>query len=471
MPAVQTTGGAEQLWAKKYPQVSLASEAQGVSRSMIAWMQAIETAFSMRYGGSMAEQGKAQAANEGSATSYKAVFLHPRRSAASHLIRSIEKGASEGCERFKVRFSNGGLGLYPNSCLPIAGAIEHYRETGIEFVPSSTAAEGTYAHALGIMQPYDDPSGIDSGAFLDKVWRFDKDTHAEIVGGVVASLRRATDLGPGVLGCLEQCLNEVSDNVLVHAAADGGAFTSTGLIMAQVHRRSKRVAIAVYDRGMGIPASLSRGGVRFGSKEEALRLALRRGVTDGNGQGNGLWMLKRIVTWSSGSLEVDSDGVRYLLTCDKANPASTSSAFMKSKPLAKGTTLVDFQLDGGEAIDWVQATGLDTRPVDLWTESREEGDGETIRLAVAEEASGFATRYDGQMMRFLASNTARGASGTVVLDFAGIERVSFSFADEFVRKLAEDWGPASFAERFSLSNLSRECASVVSYVLDPSRQR
>ena len=58
--------------------------------------------------------------------------------------------------------------------------------------------------------------------------------------------------------------------------------------MAQVHKESGRIAIAVYDNGAGIPSSLRSAGYEFDGLEAAILLALQRGVTDNRGAGNGL---------------------------------------------------------------------------------------------------------------------------------------------------------------------------------------
>ena len=152
---------------------------------------------------------------------------------------------------------------------------------------------------MGLLKPYKDPNGVDSASFLDKVWRFDRNTHFDVVSGIIDSLRKTTVLAPGLLHGIEYGLNEISDNVLVHSTKMQSEHVE-GYVMAQVHRQSNKVAIAVHDDGIGIPNSLRSGGVAFADTKEAIQLALSKGVTDGNGAGNGLWLLDSIVDAASG---------------------------------------------------------------------------------------------------------------------------------------------------------------------------
>ena len=73
-------------------------------------------------------------------------------------------------------------------------------------------------------------------------------------------------------------------------------------------------------------------------------------------------------------------------------------------------------------------------------------------------------RYDARKLRMVASNAAIGSDARAVLDSSGIERVSFSFADELVRKLVDECGFLGFSKAFKTENTSDECASVIDYV-------
>jgi hypothetical protein len=59
------------------------------------------------------------------------------------------------------------------------------------------------------------------------------------------------------------------------------------------------------------------------------------------------------------------------------------------------------------------------------------------RFLLSEFGASFATRGRGEELRTQALKRA-GASSTLIVDFAGVRRVSYAFADEFVGKLVAE---------------------------------
>ena len=57
-----------------------------------------------------------------------------------------------------------------------------------------------------------------------------------------------------------------------------------GLTMTQVHPSGNRIAIAVYDNGIGMMNSLKIGGVAVSGPEDAIISGLQKGITDGKGR-------------------------------------------------------------------------------------------------------------------------------------------------------------------------------------------
>lgn len=280
---------------------------------------------------------------------YVVLTIKPSRGAAGYLRKRIDTAIESGFNIFKVRLEAEENGLYPNRVLPIVATLSSYStDHGCTFLPSKSTGKGTYAEALGLLKPYKDPNGVDSASFLDKVWRFDRNTHFDVVSGIIDSLRKTTVLAPGLLHGIEYGLNEISDNVLVHSTKMQSEHVE-GYVMAQVHRQSNKVAIAVHDDGIGIPNSLRSGGVAFADTKEAIQLALSKGVTDGNGAGNGLWLLDSIVDAASGSLDIQSDGIGYRKV-HKHKGSDATVAFRNVNTPAGGSTLVDFQISTNSSI-------------------------------------------------------------------------------------------------------------------------
>ena len=264
-----------------------------------------------------------------------------------------------------------------------------------------------------------------------------------------------------ILHSVELCLNEITDNVLNHSLENSDNGVPHGFLMAQMHSGSGRVAITVFDDGVGIYRSLKRAIPSIRDSEEAITIAVRKGVTSGNGRGNGLWILERIVIANGGSLEITSDGTRYTLIEDKGEDGKASS-FSRTSRIIPGTTLVDFQLDTRKPMNLESV--LDYSPTGLWLESHEDELNEkdaVIRLF--EESKGFGTRIAARQVRIVASNLSREFNGRIVLDFDGVELVSTSYADELVAKLLLD---EQVGGRLSLRNLSELCRVTIGEVLE-----
>lgn len=72
----------------------------------------------------------------------------------------------------------------------------------------------------------------------------------------------------------------------------------------------------------------------------------------------------------------------------------------------------------------------------LWS-SESEGQRVVTRFLLSEFGVSFATRGRGEELRKQALKRA-GAASTLIVDFAGVQRVSYAFADEFVGKLVAE---------------------------------
>lgn len=380
----------------------------------------------------------------------------------SHILTGYEKGFSD----FELELENPHSSFYPNTLLPIAGILSSFGHNCQFKFKHDNQDFGfnaySYAERAGIFNPYTDPEKVRSDAFLDKVWLFDADTHYDIVTGVVNSLRQRIVLAPGLLNALELCLNEISDNVLVHSSRNE-SYIPSGFIMAQVHQKTKKIAISVFDNGIGIQESLSRGGRMTNTVEEAISLAFEKGVTDGKGAGNGLWLLQEVVKQGLGSISVVTSGTSFdVIHKEGVECAPLTREYMS----ASGTTLVDFQLFPSSVINLNAIMG-DASPVDYWTENHESDDtGQSIQLNVRTEAHGLGSRFDAKLFRTVVENILTDQDITVVLDFNDVEIVSLSFADELINKLKKRIGVDQFNSRVRLVNLSSGCRSIFSGIIE-----
>ncbi len=225
--------------------------------------------------------------------------LH-RKGAPQFLAAKISTGIAEGITSFKLRVRPGRGVCYPNICVPIAGIIDYFTtEHGCSFFPAASWRNVPVLNQSGTLRPYVHDPLASPVTHLNKVWKFSSDDHHDVVHGIIGSMRRAGEMPQGVLQGLELALYEVTDNILLHSQTEANSPSATGYVMAQYHKSEQRIAVAVFDLGQGIPSSLAKGGIRASSPSEALGVAIQRGVGDGAGAGNGLWMMERIVSPSS----------------------------------------------------------------------------------------------------------------------------------------------------------------------------
>jgi anti-sigma regulatory factor (Ser/Thr protein kinase) len=250
-----------------------------------------------------------------------------------------------------------------------------------------------------------------------------------------------------VLHALEWSLNEITDNVLVHAEAPAG-----GLVQVTTFREQRRVQMVVSDGGRGILASMQENLPDLTRDTDAIGEAMKQGVTRSTdiGQGNGLAGALRIATGSSGSLTILSgQGEVKVIRPPGAAEHEHKTYRRRGDEGFEGTmvfveVMVDELVDLDEALDFGGGGAVDWDYIDATYGD----DYSDVILRVADEAVGFGTRAAGESFRIKLDNLARAKpSSTIVLDWTGVPLVSSSFADEVLGKLFVEMGPLTFGSR------------------------
>lgn len=264
------------------------------------------------------------------------------------------------------------------------------------------------------------------------------------------------ELARSDLAAFEWAVNEITDNVLVHAESPIGGLVQ----VATFEKYRKRVQFVVADAGVGIPASLRSGRPSIGSDTEALDCAIREGVTRDVkvGQGNGMFGTYEICSKSQGDFMIDSGHARL-----KFNVNTGLSVGKQVIPYS-GTLIVatiDFS-DPELLAQALRFKGQVHRPID-YVETKYEVDafGQMV-FKLTDECFSFGSRVSGKPVRLKLMNLLRMSSGGAVsVDFEGVPLLSSSFADEAIGKLFLQLGPVSFMQRVRLVNMMDTTAALV----------
>jgi len=239
-------------------------------------------------------------------------------------------------------------------------------------------------------------------------------------------------------------VNEIMDNVIQHAD------TTHGYVMGQVHTAAEHIAFCIYDYGLGIFNSLRNTQHAPKNAVDAITLAVKEGVTRDKavGQGNGMWGLYNIVRANSGILNITSGSGFFGITGDDTR-TSTNVPFLSH---VHNCTTVDFQIDFDKGISISEALG-GHEPANVRVENLED-DHNNLVFRLADKSSGTGTRQSGAAIRNEVINITKQTDSVILLDFSGVSVISSSFADEFIGKLAVDFGFIGFTQRFRLVGMN-----------------
>ena len=342
-------------------------------------------------------------------------------------------------------------GAFPNVSVPIAGIIENLILRGFcfEFYYLTD-----YLKRLSIKTPLrvQEIKELAQKSSLDKIWKFEsaEDIYL-LINSFVDELSQIIVCEKGVLEGFEWSINEVLDNVLQHSSK------SFGYVMGQVHPKTKHFVFCVYDTGQGIYNSLLSSSVhKPGSAVEALKLAVKEGVTRDKkiGQGNGLWGLHQIVSENIGILNITSNSACYNLTNNKFKTYKNIPQLSSDNGC-----IVDFQLDYGKEISISKALG-GYQPINTKIETLEDDFGKIV-IYLHDIESGVGTRKSGEKIRNELINVYKQSGNNITLDFANINIISSSFADELMGKLVTEFGFYGFNNIFKLKNMNSNVQSIV----------
>lgn len=269
----------------------------------------------------------------------------------------------------------------------------------------------------------------------------DHDEREVAVDKVINSALRTARLDRQHVAALDWAVNEITDNVLSHANSSIGGF-----LISHKLRNSNIIEFTVADCGIGIPRSLG-----LADEEEAVERAVQEGVTRNKvtNQGNGLYGTYRLALGSSGIFILKSRHGNLFVT-------KQGDMHIRREVIPFNGTFVVCQIDCDRP-DLIERAlvigGRSHSPAFDYIErhhDRETDDGVILALDICKT---FGSRKSGAEARRYLTNVMNSVeTGTVVVNFEGVNVISSSFADEVFGKLFVELGPMKFIRSVKIIN-------------------
>ncbi len=340
--------------------------------------------------------------------------------------------------------------------LALATASEHYQSKGINFVlvlPKKARMARIFqgfnwAHIIDPIKYR--PSDMKSLVHLPALhYRTSNEQHRLVDDLLNKMLASVTGFQRTHFKAIEWSINEITDNVLVHAQSQQG-----GLVQLTAIHDAKRVEFVVCDCGIGIPRSLQSqsASLKISSDVDALARAIEQGVTRDKsvGQGNGLYGSYQIAVKSGANFSVHSGRATLFYT-------QKTGMHTRREAVPMPGTMVVCGIDYSQPLLLEEALNIKTvrfSPVDMIETKYETTSDRNINFVLKTEATSFGSRVSGTPVRTKLRNLiAFLDSNKVIVDFEDVHLVSSSFADEVFGKLFVELGPLGFSASLEMRNI------------------
>ena len=344
--------------------------------------------------------------------------------------------------------------VFPNAIVPVCASVAELRSKGVDIKINFISGP---PNIRDLESPKTFDSTANSDTVFNSVYRFTETDIHPLVGVIIQRASEKIEYSSGSIESIEWILSEIMDNVPQHSKSE------CGYIMAQFHKDTKRFVVCVSDNGIGIHKNFqSSSKYRPKNADDSLTLSIRHGVTstDENGRGNGLFGLSASVQNGNGRMRLTS-GSRVMEIIGKKPLSFYPYSCYDSH---KSGTSVDFQLECTEQLNVGELLGHKIMFSEIKLESMQNDQGEVV-FPVSEIGIGYATRTAGQVTANRLVNLINEGARKILIDFESVGVVSSSFADEFIGKVIEKYGPASFMTIFRLANMSASVKNIIDAVI------
>jgi anti-sigma regulatory factor (Ser/Thr protein kinase) len=237
--------------------------------------------------------------------------------------------------------------IYPDYAILLLCSIKYIEHLGIKVkgtikldtnkkIVSYLAKMGFFKN-LNVKVPISIPR-INSHSSV-QIQKYTTENQLKVLNSILKILKDKSSLNDDVYVGLDYCFNEILDNVLNHTEE------KIGWVVAQYFENINSVRLMVCDFGLGIHQSLNQK--HNFTEEEAIAKCVESGVTNGNGQGHGLFATASFVRLNKGWLSIFSG--------NKQLNISENETIIKDIKGWKGTCIY-IRINTNVAVDYTEFT-------------------------------------------------------------------------------------------------------------------
>lgn len=223
-----------------------------------------------------------------------------------YFLGQLERARLRGEARIEVSFDRVSF-FYPDGMAPFVAMVNHVVAQGLSVGVGEPATRELLDY-WGSVGWLDHLQGTNASlhrgrSYLPLTAYRVADELNSFINDTLDLLAQSQAFPQGVLTGFEWSINEIADNVLVHADSD-----EPGWLQMTSYPEAQKVEFVVVDTGRGIRASLSESHPDLKSDEQAVATAIEKGTTRDRsvGQGNGLSGTIRIASGASGFVNIHS---------------------------------------------------------------------------------------------------------------------------------------------------------------------
>jgi len=193
--------------------------------------------------------------------------------------------------------------IYPDYALLLLCSFKYLEQNGIIVKGKMKYTDSyciKYLARMGFFRNLniDIPSEVENitkSSFVE-IQKYDELNQVEICNSLLRVIKSNSVINDNVFTSLDYCFNEILDNVLLHSEI------KHGWVVMQYFPNMNAIRLIVCDFGIGVNEAL-KSKYNF-TEEESIKKCIESGITNGKGQGHGLYATSEFVKLNRGWLSI-----------------------------------------------------------------------------------------------------------------------------------------------------------------------